>query len=325
MPGVEPSGFLVVDKPAGITSHDVVSVVRALARTRKVGHTGTLDPFATGVLPVAVGTSTRLIQFLDEGRKTYVATVELGSATETGDGTGRVCATAEVPSIDATTLGSVLEELSGDLMQKPHPYSAVKVDGRRLYEYARAGEHVEIPARPIHVYGWEVLDHAPQRLRLRVECSRGTYVRVLAEDLGRALGTHAHLSALRRERSGPFRLDEAVDMASLSMIAAARSDWRAVLRPERGAPRVEWRDRDAVAAEVRALVGTPLAGMQGRAQVQLTEAELPRVRNGGRPPGPPPGTDPDEPYVLVHDEALIAVAADTARGPRLLRVLPWTE
>lgn len=320
-----PSGFLVVDKPAGITSHDVVSVVRALARTRRVGHTGTLDPFATGVLPIALGSATRLIQFLDEGRKVYVATVELGTATETGDGTGMVSATSEVPPVDRATLEAALDSLTGDLQQAPHPYSAVRINGRRLYEYTRAGEHVDIPTRPIHVYRWEVISHEDRRLQLRVECSRGTYVRVLAEDLGRALGTHAHLSALRRERSGPFVLDAAVDMPALSELAAGRRDWQAVLRPERGEPRVVWKDRDAVALAVRAMVRAPLTGMAGRACVALDHIDLSRVRNGGTPPAPPDGVVPGEPYVLTHAGALVAVAALAERGPRLLRVVPWSD
>jgi len=321
----DPSGFLVVDKPAGITSHDVVAVVRALARTRRVGHTGTLDPFATGVLPIALGSATRLIQFLDEGRKVYVATVELGAATETGDLTGAVCSTSDVPQVDGETLQAVLESLTGSLQQAPHPYSAVKINGRRLYEYTRAGEHVEVPPRTIHVYRWEILAHEARRLQLRVECSRGTYVRVLAEELGKALGTHAHLSALRRERSGPFVLAGAVDMPGLAELAAGSRDWQPVLCPERGAPRVTWNDRDAVAAAVRAWVQAPLSGLAGRVQVALDATRLPRVRNGGTPPAPPAGVAPGEPYVLTHAGELVAVAAVSERGPRLLRVVPWAD
>jgi tRNA pseudouridine55 synthase len=323
--GPGPTGFLVVDKPPGLTSHDVVSIVRALARTRRVGHTGTLDPFATGVLPIALGGATRLIQHLDERHKVYVATVELGAATETGDDTGPVCEERPVPALEAGALDTAFGGLTGALMQKPHRYSAVKVAGRRLYEYARAGEHVDVPARPIEVHGWELLALEERRLRVRVRCSRGTYVRVLAEDLGRALGTCAHLSALRREQSGPFDLARAVDLPTLSRIAAGREDWPAVLRPERGAPRVTWRDRDAVAAEVRALVRPALSGMDGRPRVALSDDALPKVRNGGRPPGPPAGLPAGEPYVLVHGGALVAVAAETEKGPRLLRVMPWAE
>lgn len=318
-----PTGFLVVDKPAGVTSHDVVSVLRALAMTRRVGHTGTLDPFATGVLPIALGGATKLIQFLDEREKVYVATVELGSATETGDATGPVCAEAPVPPLEPARLDAALAGLTGALMQKPHAYSAVKVAGRRLYEYARAGEAVDIQARPITVHGWEVLAIEPARLRLRVRCGRGTYVRVLAEDLGLALGTRGHLSALRREQSGPFRLGEAVDFPTLSRIAAGREDWQPVLRPERGVPRVTWGDRAEIAAAVRARIRAPLSGLAGRLQVTLPEAALMGVRNGGRPPAPPDGTPAETPYALVFDGQLVAMAAVTERGPRLLRVMPW--
>jgi tRNA pseudouridine55 synthase len=318
-----PTGFLVVDKPPGITSHDVVSVLRALAMTRRVGHTGTLDPFATGVLPIALGGATKLIQFLDEREKVYVATVELGAATETGDATGPVCAEAPVPPLDRETVDAALAGLTGALMQKPHAYSAVKVNGRRLYEYARAGETVEIPARPITVYGWEVLAVEPARLRLRVRCGRGTYVRVLAEDIGLALGTRGHLSALRREQSGPFRLEGAVDFPTLSRIAAGRDDWQPVLRPERDAPRVTWGDRDEIAAAVRGRIHAPLSGLEGRARVTLPDDAVAGVRNGGRPPGPPTGTAADTPYLLVNGGELVAVASLTTRGPRLLRVMPW--
>lgn len=318
-----PTGFLVVDKPAGVTSHDIVSVLRALALTRRVGHTGTLDPFATGVLPIALGGATKLIQFLDEQEKVYVATVELGAATETGDATGPICEEAPVPALDRARVAAALAGLTGALQQKPHAYSAVKVAGRRLYEYARAGESVDVPSRPITVYGWEILGIEPARLQLRVRCSRGTYVRVLAEDLGRALGSCGHLSALRRERSGPFTLGAAVDLPGLARIAADREDWRAVLRPERGAPRVAWRDRSEVAAAVRALIQPPLSGLEGRARVSVPDGALARVRNGGEPPPPPPDTPADTPYCLVHGGGLVGVAAQTGRGPRLLRIMPW--
>ncbi|MEC8424833.1 MAG: tRNA pseudouridine(55) synthase TruB, partial [Myxococcota bacterium] len=300
MPTPNPAGFMVIDKPAGLTSHDVVSVVRALTMTRRVGHTGTLDPFATGVLPIALGGATRLIQFLDESQKVYVATVELGMSTETGDATGPVRAEAPVPTLDRARVAAVLEAFTGPLMQKPHAYSAVKVAGRRLYEYARAGESVDVPARPITVHGWEILELGASRLRLRVRCGRGTYVRVLAEELAVALGTCGHLSALRREQSGPFHLGTAVDMPALARIAADREDWRPVLRPERGAARVEWKDRALVAEAVCARLMPPLDGFAGRVRVELDANQLPRIRNGGRPPPPPPALPDGDPHLRVH-------------------------
>ena len=247
MKRVVPPAFLVVDKPAGVTSHDVVSMVRSLIGAKRVGHTGTLDPFATGVLPLAVGPATRLISFLDESHKVYEATLCLGTATGTGDPEGAVCETADVPPWTASAVQAVMAGFVGARMQTPPPYSAVKVNGRPLYSYARAGESVTVEPRPIQIHQMELLDLQPATLRFRVACGRGTYVRVLGEEVAAALGTVGHLTQLRRLRSGPFHLPEAVTLPMLAGIAVGASgqceDWRPILRPARGAPRVTWRDR----------------------------------------------------------------------------------
>ena len=220
------SGFLVVDKPAGITSHDVVSVLRAMLGIKKIGHTGTLDPFATGVLPMAIGPSTRLIQFLDESRKVYDARVQLGRRTDTGDLTGTVQDERPVPDLELGAVSASLQEFVGDRMQTPPAYSAVKVDGKALYKYAREGQAVTAKARPIRIHSMDALNVGQDWVDVRVVCSRGTYVRVLAEEIGEMLGTVGHLSALRRTASGPFSLDGSVGFPELATVAADRTDWK---------------------------------------------------------------------------------------------------
>lgn len=210
-----PSGVLVVDKPPGPTSFDVVRRVQRALGAAKAGHTGTLDPMATGVLPVCVGEATRVAQYLTEGDKAYEARVRLGSATDTLDAEGAVTATAPVPPLDAATVEAALRTFRGSSLQTPPMYSAVKVAGKRLYELARQGEEVERAARPVTVHLLELLDLGADELLLRVECSKGFFVRTLAESLARALGTVGHLQALRRTRSGPFTLAQAVPLAAV--------------------------------------------------------------------------------------------------------------
>ena len=239
-------GFLVFDKPPGITSHDAVAMVRAVTGIRKIGHTGTLDPFATGVLALAIGGATRLIQYLDEDLKVYDALLQLGQATDTGDPEGEVTAEAPVPDVDAAAITAVLAGFVGERMQVPPAYSAVKVNGRPLYAYARAGERVEVPARPIRVDEMALLGWQAPHLRTRIRCGKGTYARVLAEEIGESLGSVAHLIGLRREQSGPFTLERALSVETLSQIVASTPDWQQALRPRRGEDRIPWNARDAV-------------------------------------------------------------------------------
>ncbi len=208
-------GILVVDKPAGPTSSDVVQAVKRLLRADKVGHTGTLDPLATGVLPLCLGKATRLSQYLLDADKGYRATLRLGARTDTGDAEGRVVEEKPVPELGREGLEAVLASLIGEQLQKPPMYSAVKVGGERLYERARRGEQVERAARPIRIAALGLVELAPPLLVVDVVCSKGTYVRVLAEDIGERLGTAAHLAALRRTRSGGFSEADAVPLAEL--------------------------------------------------------------------------------------------------------------
>lgn len=208
--------FLNIDKPAGMTSTDVVRRVRRLAGQKRVGHGGTLDPMATGVLPIALGQATRLLEyFLQEEGKGYLATVQLGSTTDTDDAEGVVLATQPVPSLDAALLETTLAHFRGIISQIPPIYAAIRVDGRRLYEYARAGETVEIPSRTVTIERLELLDWTSDTLQIEVACSKGTYIRSLARDIGAMLGCGAHLTALRRTRAGSFDLSTAIPLDEL--------------------------------------------------------------------------------------------------------------
>ncbi|SDB91289.1 tRNA pseudouridine55 synthase [Raineyella antarctica] len=212
-----PSGLVVVDKPAGMTSHDVVSRVRRLVGTRKVGHAGTLDPMATGVLILGVNRATRLLGHLALHDKTYEATIRLGQSTVTDDAEGDVVAAAGAGGLDDEAVAAKVATLTGDIEQRPSAVSAIKVDGQRSYARVRAGEQVELPARPVTVSRFDVLERrdglvdgvAVVDLDVRVDCTTGTYIRALARDLGQALGTGGHLTALRRTRVGGFDLSVA--------------------------------------------------------------------------------------------------------------------
>jgi tRNA pseudouridine55 synthase len=203
-------GLVVVDKPAGLTSHDVVAKVRRLAGTRRVGHAGTLDPMATGVLVVGVNRATRLLGHLTLTEKAYDATVRLGATTVTDDAEGEVVATADASHVTDDAIASGVSTLTGEIMQVPSAVSAVKVDGKRSYQRVREGEQVELPARPVTVSTLTVrgLRRTPRLVDVDVHvvCSSGTYVRALARDLGAALGVGGHLTALRRTRVGPYDL-----------------------------------------------------------------------------------------------------------------------
>jgi tRNA pseudouridine55 synthase len=203
-------GVLVVDKPAGPTSHDVVDHVRRSLRLRRVGHTGTLDPFATGVLPVCVGKATRLARFLAAGEKTYRATARLGFATTTDDGTGTPLSAPREVSVDRAQVEAAARTLVGEQMQVPPAYSAKRSGGERLYDLARRGVAVERPPVRVVVYALDVRRAKGAEVEMEVRCAPGTYVRAIARDLGELLGTGAHLVALRRIRSGTFGEETAV-------------------------------------------------------------------------------------------------------------------
>lgn len=209
------SGFLVVDKPAGWTSHDVVGRVRRLVGERQVGHAGTLDPAATGVLPVAVGHATKLLPFIDNTDKTYIATVRFGVATDSGDRDGKLVASSPADTITEERIQSVLDRFRGEIDQAPPMHSAIRIGGRRLYEHARAGAAVDIPVRRVTVHSLAMVKWRHPEAVIRVSCSAGTYVRSLARDLGDSLETGAMLSRLTRTAAGQFRLDRAISVHDL--------------------------------------------------------------------------------------------------------------
>lgn len=210
-------GFLNINKPPGLTSHDVVARVRRLVgRKVKVGHAGTLDPAATGVLPVAIGYATRLIEYVGEAGKGYIGLVHLGRATSTDDAAGEIVAELPVPHYTPAQIEAAVAPLRGTIMQVPPAFSALHVDGKRAYDRARAGETVVLAARPVQVdrLEWEQLSAAI--LRITVDCGKGTYIRALARDIGAHLGCGGHLDQLVRTAVGAFRLEDAVQLDALS-------------------------------------------------------------------------------------------------------------
>ncbi len=282
------NGFIVIDKPAGITSHDVVSRVRRILGTRKVGHTGTLDPFATGVLPIAINDGTKAIPFLDEGVKCYEALMQLGVATDTLDMTGNVLRESEFYSVSRQQMLDVFERFTGSLLQIPPMYSAIKQGGQPLYKLARMGEVVERAARPVEIHSIELLSFIPPFVSIRVTCSRGTYVRTLADDIGATIGCGAALKELRRTASGPFVIGAAHTLESLQSAA----------------------DEQCLSS----LCTSPFSALEHLLDVPLADSGLAKVSFGRSPlwndthvhgDSVPPGT---EMVRLSHDGTLVAVA-----------------
>ncbi|WP_257460493.1 tRNA pseudouridine(55) synthase TruB [Archangium lipolyticum] len=286
-------GVLVIDKPTGPTSFDVVRQVRFLLKVKKVGHTGTLDPMATGVLPLCLGEATKVAGFITEGDKAYDAVVRLGAETDTQDAEGKVVSEAPVPALTSALLEEVLGRFRGTFEQVPPMYSAVKVGGKRLYELARAGEEVERASRQVTVYELVLRDFNATQLRLSVRCSKGFFVRTLAYDIGRALGCGAHLEALRRTMSGPFALAQSLPLADLPALA---------------------REPEALAKRLlpvsEALVDLPA--------VRVSEADAARVSHGVPVEAP---AHPGRVRVVGPSGTLLAVAEVVRGRLRYLRVL----
>jgi tRNA pseudouridine55 synthase len=223
------SGVLVIDKPIGMTSHDVVQIVRKGTNIRRAGHTGTLDPRASGVLVVLIGPAVRLSEYVSASDKRYQAVVQLGTTTDTYDADGRVLSNTSV-DISEKQFNDVLQSFVGEIEQVPPPYSAVKVKGRHAYDMARSGEEVNLDPRIIKVYNLDLLEWAPPEAVIDVYCSSGTYVRSLANDLGEKLGCGAHLIGLRRTKSGKFTLRDAIPLRKLRD-AFENNTWQDLLIP----------------------------------------------------------------------------------------------
>ena len=234
--GRQVDGLLVLDKPTGMSSNAALQQAKRLFGAAKAGHTGSLDPLATGVLPLCFGEATKFSQFLLDADKGYESNFVLGVGTDTADADGAVIARASAAHLAEGAVTQAMATLTGAIEQVPPMYSALKVDGQPLYKRARAGEQVERAARPVEIYGFELLSFEPGeqlRLGVKVRCSKGTYIRTLAEDLGAALGVPAHVATLRRCQSGPFALDDCVTPEQLTAVKAsgADTDLDALLQP----------------------------------------------------------------------------------------------
>ena len=225
-------GLLLLNKPSGMTSNRALQIVKRLLNAKKAGHTGSLDPSATGMLPLCFGEATKVCAYLLDADKTYRVTAKLGTATDTGDGDGQVTETAAIPEMSADDWDVILQGFVGASMQVPPMYSALKIDGKRLYELARKGETVEREARPINVHEISLLELAGSRLVFRVSCSKGTYVRTLVEDMARRAGTVAHTARLHRESVGHFSGEDMLDMGIIEKLAeGSPSGLQARLQP----------------------------------------------------------------------------------------------
>lgn len=240
-------GILNVKKDAGMTSHDVVAIVRRIVRPAKVGHAGTLDPMATGVLPVCIGQATRVAEYLSERGKSYVCEMKFGAATDTLDSTGEIVRTAPVPALSEEALDLAMEAFRGDILQVPPMYSALKRDGKKLYELARQGIEVEREARPVHISELRVLSVGEDTARFFCRCSKGTYIRTLVDDIARAMGSAAYMTALERASVGPLTVENAVAIDELRVMSA--EELSALLLPMETAvddlPALELDARDA--------------------------------------------------------------------------------
>ena len=259
-------GVVVIDKPRGPTSFDVVAEVRRRMHTTRVGHTGTLDPMATGILPICLGEATKLVPFLIDCDKAYEADVVFGVGTSTGDAEGEVVAQASVDGLTPERVAHEAAKLVGDILQTPPMYSAIKVDGQRLYDLARQGIEIERKARPVTVRSLSLVPLEGAVYRLRIACTKGTYIRVIAEDIGALLGVPAHLSMLRRTRVGRFELGQAIALSDLTSASPLVSLVDAVghlpttVVDEAGARRLR-------AGQERWLLGLPTPPGEGRSRI----------------------------------------------------------
>lgn len=269
MGGPEPliEGVLPIDKPPGPTSHDMVARARRALGTRRIGHTGTLDPFASGLLLLCIGRATRIAEYLSRMDKRYSAVVRLGVSTDTEDADGSIIAEHDPSGVGRDDVERALRSQRGDIMQTPPAYSAKKVRGERSYALAREGRAVTLEPVPVTIRALTITHFALPEVHLDIACSSGTYIRAIARDLGSALGTGAHLSALRRSAVGPHRVEDALSMEALSMEA-----------PSTEAPSTEARQADPTA--VRAALIPTLDALVGMPRVELTEDDIARIRHG---------------------------------------------
>ena len=279
-------GLMVIDKPTGPTSHDIVNIVRRGTQIRKVGHTGTLDPYASGVLLILLGSVTRLAEYLLEVDKEYLATIRFGAATSTFDAAGRITATRPF-TFREESLEAKLATFVGERLQVPPVYSAIKIGGRKAYDMARKGEEIEMAPRKVHIYELALLRWENPNAVVRVRCSRGTYIRSIAHDIGEAMGTHAHLVSLRRIRLGPFSVERATPLEELKR-RFLEGTWEKAAMPAS-------------------------AVLEGWETVQLTTEDAVKIRNGIAVPAPQ-GSSGRARAIAPDGELLAVLEADPATG-----------
>jgi tRNA pseudouridine55 synthase len=279
-------GLLVIDKPTGPTSHDIVNIVRRGTQVRKVGHTGTLDPYASGVLLILLGSVTRLAEYLLEVDKEYLATIRFGAATSTYDAAGRITATRPF-TFREETLEAKLATFVGERLQVPPVYSAIKIGGRKAYDLARKGEEVDMTPRKVHIYELALLRWESPNAVVRVRCSRGTYIRSIAHDIGEAMGSHAHLVSLRRIRLGPFSVERATPLEELKR-RFLEGTWEKIAMPAS-------------------------AVLEGWETVQLSPEEVEKIRNGIAIPAPE-GSSGRARALAPDGELMAVVEADPEAG-----------
>ena len=211
-------GVIIINKQKDFTSHDVVNVIRKKLNTKKVGHTGTLDPNATGVLPILVGKATKISKYLIEHDKTYIATIKLGERTVTGDSQGQVVEKKEIPHyLEKKDIEEVLKSFLGKQKQVPPIYSAIKVNGKKLYEYAREGKEVKLEARQIEIYKIELIEYENNRIKFKVDCSKGTYIRTLCEDISKKIGTVGYMEELQRTKVNNFKIEKSILLDDITL------------------------------------------------------------------------------------------------------------
>jgi tRNA pseudouridine55 synthase len=335
-----PSGLIIVDKPGGMTSHDVVARVRRLAGTRRVGHAGTLDPMATGVLVIGVEKATRLLGYLTLTEKTYVGTIRLGASTSTDDAEGEPAGGSPATDIVPGALDAEIAELTGDIWQVPPGVSAIKVNGQRAYKLTRAGAAPELAARPVTVYEFTVTDvrQAGDFLDIDavIRCSSGTYIRALARDLGAALGTGGHLTALRRTAVGPYdlaqshTLQELEDQKRQTLDIERTEATPAPEFPARPAPTSSAAPGPAATAATAVAPATPVPWITPLAEaaaaafprLDLTAEDAHRLAQGARLPLPSPDCPaPGDPVAAFDpDGALVALVTAESGSLRSLAV-----
>lgn len=270
-------GLLLLNKPSGMTSNAALQTVKRLLNAKKAGHTGSLDPAATGMLPLCFGEATKVCAYLLAADKTYRVTARLGTATDTGDADGQEIATAQIPEMSADDWDVILQGFLGDSLQIPPMYSALKKDGKRLYELARKGEIVEREPRQITVHDIRLLEFAGSRLVFRVSCSKGTYVRTLVEDIASRAGTVAHTSRLHRESVGHFRPEDMIDLTAVEALAG---NSQAELRKRLIAPDVALADFPLVSLDASA--GIRFSGGQAVQVADESRTGLARVYGTGQ-------------------------------------------